>query len=175
MVEVKTLADTGMNLDGGDGEGRTALFSASLGGHVTSVENLVGKGADVNKAESTLGHTPLYAAAWGGHNPVVQVLLGNGADVNQVDAYGWTALLGSAYCGHLEVAKSLLGKGADRSVAVSTSWTDEKGLIIRVGSTALSVARLKGHKEMVALLDAGKVTGLHPSLSESCLHYYVGA
>ena len=46
------------------------------------VELLLGRGADVNKADDK-GETALFWASYNGHVKVVELLLGRGADVNQ--------------------------------------------------------------------------------------------
>jgi ankyrin repeat protein len=51
---------------------------AALKGHGDVVKDLLGAGADVNKAD-TYGQTPLIKAAKGGHGDVVEHLLGAGA------------------------------------------------------------------------------------------------
>lgn len=86
------------------------LFGAAECGDNTHVERLIGKGADVNAAESE-GLTALQVAAGGGHQAVVDTLLGNGADIS---ARGPTALLAAIDGGHQVVFETLLNNSQQR-------------------------------------------------------------
>ena len=71
----------GVEVDGMDQYGDTALCRAIRSGRVDIVKVLVGEGADVNKAGKE-GRTPLIlASSLVGKEDVVQVLLEAGADV----------------------------------------------------------------------------------------------
>ena len=65
----------------------------------------------------------------------------------EMQAAGWSPLFVAAWSGHAEVVAELLQHGADRSIA-----TAQEHLEIPAGSTALSVAQLKGHQDVVDLL-----------------------
>jgi ankyrin repeat protein len=72
----------------------------------------------------------------------VQALLDKGADSNAQDRDGWTALMFSAQKGLTGAARVLVQGGADRSKKNKES------------QTALTLARLKNRKQIVALLGA---------------------
>ena len=89
---VRLLVDTGVEVECVDGDGKTALCSASRGGRVDVVRALVGEGgADVNKAGRG-GWTPLMWASLEGKEDAVRVLLELGADVGVREDEGETAL-----------------------------------------------------------------------------------
>lgn len=55
-------------------------MKAARAGHHCTVQFLIQKGANVNKATSNNDHTPLSLACAGGHISVVELLLQHGAD-----------------------------------------------------------------------------------------------
>ena len=61
---------------------------------------------------------------------------------------GWSPLFVASWRGHADVVKELLAYSAD-----STVQTTNEHLEIPAGSTALSVAERKGHKDVVAVLN----------------------
>ena len=60
--------------------GRTPLMKAARAGHLCTVQYLISRGAEVNRATSNNDHTVLSLACAGGHLPVVELLLAHGAD-----------------------------------------------------------------------------------------------
>ena len=100
------------------------------------------------------GLTPLHdAAAWGDLEAVISLIEG-GADVNSVSSYdGLTPLMCAAAFGNLEVVQHLHEKGADLN------------RFAKRGDTALMMADLKGHDEVVSFLiavGAENFDKLHP-------------
>jgi ankyrin repeat protein len=61
VAAIRTLADSGADLNLTDPDGTTALLLAIMNGHYDAAALLVEKGADPNKADSA-GMAPLYAA-----------------------------------------------------------------------------------------------------------------
>ena len=60
--------------------GRTPLMKAARAGHMCTVQFLISRGADVNRATTNNDQTVLSLACAGGHLPVVELLLRHGAD-----------------------------------------------------------------------------------------------
>ena len=90
----------------------------------------------------------MYVAAHPGHLEVVRALVGAGADMSICMAgNGWSPLFVAAWSGHAAVVAELLQHAPDRSAA-----TTQDHFKIPAGSTALSVAELKGHQDVVELL-----------------------
>jgi ankyrin repeat protein len=122
-----------------------ALGEAAKHGHLHVVQLLVKQGANVNY-HSTAG-TPLLQAAASGHGDVVEYLLKAGANIHSTNKYGHTALCEAAQAGDVKAAEALIKHGAGVN---DTNHKDEDG------NTALLLAAVEGHEEMVKyLLNAG--------------------
>ena len=73
------LLDFGLDINSKNNQGDTSLHLASLEGHVSVVDMLIAKGAQVN-AENTLGATPLNCAIYniGDDSDVAKLLRNHG-------------------------------------------------------------------------------------------------
>jgi quinoprotein dehydrogenase-associated probable ABC transporter substrate-binding protein len=76
------------------------------------VKFLIGKGADVNAADSQ-GFKPLHIASRQRHEELVKLLLASKADVNAVDGNGMTPLLYAVMRDYVPSIKVLIENGAD--------------------------------------------------------------
>jgi ankyrin repeat protein len=178
-ARIEALAAKGEKADVRDDYGRTPLHVAAHGGHHEAMRALVRAGADPNALESdrydivtiaavandlttlkvslALGGsarnitsrydgTALIAAAHLGHAEVVRMLIRAGAPLDHVNNLGWTALIESIVLGdggprHTETLKALVEAGANAR------------LPDRQGQTPLSLARSRGYKAMVSILE----------------------
>ncbi len=138
LVAVNTLIAHGADVNAKDGNGQTALYWATTGGHTDVMQTLLAHGADVN-AKNISGQTALEVAAQLGHNDVVKTLLARGADVNAQDEFGYTALEVAAQFGHNDVVKTLLAHGADVHAKDKSGYT--------------ALKQASGHPNTVALLE----------------------
>lgn len=98
-------------------ESRTAqdespLMLAALRGHIELVQQLIVRGADVNKT----GWTPLHYAATSGHLDIMNLLLENHAYIDAESPNGTTPLMMAANYGSAAAVKLLLEAGADASL-----------------------------------------------------------
>jgi len=87
-----------------------ALFQAIGEGDQQRVEELIGRGADVNQTYRF--STPLSVAAASGHRDIVAFLLGRGADANGGGALRSGPLHGASAEGYVEIARLLVDHGA---------------------------------------------------------------
>jgi len=176
---IRRLAAEGAKVDARDGRGRTPLHVAAHLKRHDAMRALVAAGADPNALEAdrydavtiaavaddvgtlevalALGNratnvtsrydgTALIAAAHLGHDGVVRVLIRAGAPLDHVNNLGWTALIESI----------VLGNGGPRHVATLKALVDagaNPNLADRGGSTPLKLARDRGYREMVAILE----------------------
>ena len=151
----------------------STLWMAAQRGYVDVVRALVGRGADINKADND-GWTPLYIASHDGHVDVVRALMEGGADIDKANNDGCTPLYIASGEGHVDVVRALVEGGADIDKADKHGWTPlytasweghvdvaralvEGGADItkatNAGSTPLQVATEKKHTEIIHLLE----------------------
>ena len=98
------------NLEAANAQGETVLMLAALKGQLQLVNQLIEKGAEVNKQGWTALH---YAASGGGHVDVMRALLENHAYIDAESPNGTTPLMMAAQYGSPDVVKLLLEEGAD--------------------------------------------------------------
>lgn len=122
-------------------DGFTPLGLASFFGHYEAAEELIHRGASVDRpADNNFQVRPLHAAVAIGNISLVRLLLRRGADVNAVQQHDITPLHSAAYNGRVDMVELLLTYGADPN-----ALTDK-------GETALDLAEAKGHWAVVARL-----------------------
>lgn len=139
------LSQRGIDVNGPELDGATALHWAAHFNDLTLVERLIKAGANVNAA-NRFGVTPLMLAASHGRGArVVEKLLAAGANPEAATREEENALLLAARSGDTESVRMLLAKGAP--VWAPEGWR---------GQTALMWAAAENHPQTVkALLDAG--------------------
>lgn len=127
LEATRKLLMLGLDLNGRDAQGCTALLRAAGSGHSALVEWLLTEGADTSLSART-GATPLSAAVSAGHDIIVTRLIAAGAGVDQNLPGGITPLMIAAALGLESIVRSLLVRGAQANAV------DE------VGSSALHAA-----------------------------------
>ena len=179
VVKIEKLAADKAQLSARDARGRTPLHVAAFAKQRDAIRALIKAGADPSLLENdrydavtiaavandeetlrvllSLGAsaalvtsrydgTALIAAAHLGHAGVVKQLIAAGAPLDHVNNLHWTALIESIVLGdggprHVETLKALVDAGA------STKLAD------RGGNTPLRLAKSRGYKEMVQILE----------------------
>ena len=133
------------------------MIAGSNGCDPKLVKHLLRAGADLKEIEEKYGFSPLMFAVAGGNVQTVQVLVTAGADVNQQANDGITALIDASARGNSEIVRILLNHGANSSVKMNSDpWGDLAKGGLEVGDTAFSVAKRRGHSEVVAILEAAE-------------------
>jgi uncharacterized protein len=89
--------------------GESPLMLAALKGELDLADQMIKKGADVNKT----GWTPLHYAASNGHVAVIKLLLENYAYIDAESPNGTTPLMMASLYGSPEAVKLLIDEGAD--------------------------------------------------------------
>ena len=143
QTSVRKLLRTGVDVNGTQVDGTTALHWAAYNDDADTVQLLVQAGANGNVV-NRYGVPPLATACRNGNAAIVTMLLKAGADANATMKGGESVLMLAARSGNLEAVKALLARGADPK-------SHE-----RLGQTALMWAAAEGHTAIVrALIDAG--------------------
>jgi ankyrin repeat protein len=119
---------------------------AAVADDVATLKVALDIGCRASNVTSRYDGTALIAAAHLGHDEVVRTLIGAGAPLDHVNNLGWTALIESIVLGdggrrHTATLKALVDAGANVNLAD------------RDGRTPLALAKSRGYREMVAILE----------------------
>ncbi len=141
---IKSLVDSGADMETRDFKGDTALAKAAEKGDLDVIKYLCEKGAMVDSLNGR-NQTPLMGACDRGNYKAAEYLINRGANMDQAAQTGnsgeRTPLMQAAYNGHSDIVKLLLEKGA------KPDYVNIKG------ETALSLARSKFNMKAVALIE----------------------
>ncbi|MBJ7575722.1 ankyrin repeat domain-containing protein [Luteimonas sp. MC1828] len=151
---VRRLLDLGFAVDTADAQGCSALLRAAGGGHATTLELLLERGADPQCAAHT-GATPLSAAVSMRHGDIVERLLDARVGLEQRLPGEVTVLMLASALGLPDICARLLAAGANIQTA------DAQGL------TPLHCAALFGftardRPRLLALFDTLLLAGAEP-------------
>lgn len=149
------------------------LIAACENNNATEVNNLLQNGANVNTVVIS-GASALHIAAENNNLEILNALLQKGARVDALTDEGWTALHFAALKGYIDIAKVLIQAGADINIpgflyqrtalhyaadqarSQMVALLLEKGanpdLLDKQGNSALKIAELKNHQEVIKLL-----------------------
>ena len=144
---IRILANAGANLGALENDRYDAVTIAAVANDEETLRVLLSLGASAKLVTSRYDGTALIAAAHLGHVGIVQQLLAAGAPLDHVNNLHWTAAIEAVVLGdggprHQQTLRALVDAGAN------TSLGD------RQGRTPLMLARLRGYKEMVRLLES---------------------
>lgn len=103
-------------------QGTTPLFIAASLDRSEILEELIAKGADVNRKMSN-GWTPLHRAAEQDQYQSTMALLNLGADVDSKTEFGETPLTLATFKGNIEIAQALLNAGSNKEERTSDGDT----------------------------------------------------
>ena len=143
---IRILAKAGAKLELLDNDRYDAVTIAAVANDPETLAVLLSLGASARLTTSVYDGTALIAAAHLGHAEVVRLLIAVGAPLDHVNNLHWTAVIESVVLGnggsaHQQTLSALLSAGAN------TQLPD------RNGATPLQLARARGFREMVALLE----------------------
>ena len=143
---VKALVKAGADINLLENDRYDGVTIASVADDEETLRVLLSLGASAKQVTSRYDGTALIAAAHLGHDGVVRQLIAAGAPLDHVNNLHWTAVieaivLGDGGARHQATLKALIDAGA------SLKLTD------RQGQTPLQLARSRGYKEMVKMLE----------------------
>jgi len=150
---VLSLLNQGVDIDGAQGDGSTALHWAAFNDDFETAKALLAAGANVKVTTREGGITPLFMACTNGNAAIIEALLKAGADVNSVKPNGTTALMLAASSGSAPAVKLLLDRGAKVDAKESVH-----------GQTALMFAAALNRDAVVGVLLAH---GADPNIATS--------
>ena len=133
----RALIADGVDVDGRDGDGTTALHWAALHDDVETGRALLAAGARV-EAANRFDSTPLALAAENGSAAFIELLLDAGADPDAATPEGETALLTVARTGRADAVRLLLDRGADPNRA--EGWRGQTALMWAAAEDNLAAA-----------------------------------
>ena len=140
VFTMDSLASGGLDINGKDSNGLTALMRAADAGTMRSVKFLIEHNADLAIVDRDK-KTALFHAAENDQTDVLSRLLQEGADPNVRADYDRTPLMETAEKGHALAADVLIDGGAN------VDNTEQIN-----GLTALMLAALNGHADVVSVL-----------------------
>ena len=179
IAEIEKLVKSGAPVDARDGRARTPLHVAVFMRKPEAARVLMQLGADANALEAQK-YDIVTIAAVADDVPMLKVALEGGCKAGNITSpYYGTALIAAAHLGHDEVVRTLitakapldhvnnlgwtaviesivLGDGGKRHVATLKALVDAGAninLADRSGETPLTLAKRRGFKEMVAILE----------------------
>src|SRR5207253_683976 len=121
----------------------TALVAATEGGHASTIELLIGRGADVELRDSS-DDTALRTALNWTHPDIARLLVSKGADANAVNKFDETAL----------------------EHAIDESKNDDVALLLELGADPAFTR--KGRSPMRAAIKNGDVETVQALLDRGC-------
>ncbi len=143
---MKALVAAGANPNALENDRYDAVTIAAVADDTATLEVALALGNSAKNVTSRYDGTALIAAAHLGHDGVVRMLIAAGAPLDHVNNLGWTALIESI----------VLGQGGPRHVATLKALVDagaNVNLADRSGTTPLGLARARGFRAMVAILE----------------------
>ncbi len=144
---IRALAKAGANLSALESDRYDAVTIASVADDEETLRTLLALGASAKLTTSRYDGTALIAAAHLGHDGVVRQLIAAGAPLDHVNNLHWTAVIEAI----------VLGDGGKRHQATLKALIDAKAnlqLADRQGNTPLALAKSRGYREMVTMLEA---------------------
>ena len=154
LVEVRSLIESGADVNASQGDGMTALHWAAENGDVDMVRALLFAGAFPDATTRNAAYTPLHLGARAGRSGTVEALLMGGADPTSRTVTGVTPLHFAASAAAAESVELLLTHGAVIDALETAS-----------GQTPLIFAAAANRADAIeALVDAGAQLGVQTTV-----------
>ena len=138
---IPALLRAGVDIEGRDTRGYSALVLASYNGQAATARLLLAEGALPDGPSDAAGNSALMGVAFKGYSAIARLLIEGGAQVDRRNGAGQTALMMAALFNQIEVVDLLLEAGADPH-ATDAAGNSPAGLARQQGNEALA-ARLE--------------------------------
>ncbi len=179
LQAIGKLATAGADVNARDRHGRTPLHVATFARQRAAIQALVKAGGDLHRLENDR-YDCVTIAAVADDEETLRLLLSLGASARLVTSrYDGTALIAAAHLGHAGIVKQLVDAGAPLDHVNNLHWTAVIEAIVlgdggprhqeslrtliragaslrladRQGNTPLALARARGYREMVQILE----------------------
>jgi hypothetical protein len=180
VAAIRKLSAAGAGLNVRDAYGRTPLHVATFARRQDAIRALVEAGADLHLLENDR-YDCVTIAAVADDNETLRLLLSLGASARLITSrYDGTALIAAAHLGHEGIVRQLIAANAPLDHVNNLHWTAAIEAIVlgdggrrhqetlralieaganlqltdRQGNTPLGLARARGYREMVAMLES---------------------
>jgi ankyrin repeat protein len=181
-AQLTRLLAGGAAVDGRDGHGRTSLHIATFARQREVIRALAKAGASLDLLENDR-YDAVTIAAVADDEQTLHLLLSLGASAKQITSrYDGSALIAAAHLGHDGVVRQLIAAGAPLDLVNNLHWTAAIEAVVlgdggprhqaslaaliaaganlqltdRNGNTPLQLARLRGYREMSAMLETAE-------------------
>ena len=144
---IRALAKAGVDLGALENDRYDAVTIAAVADDEETLKVLLSLGASAKLVTSRYDGTALIAAAHLGHDGVVRQLIAAGAPLDHVNNLHWTAAIEAV----------VLGDGGPRHQATLRALVDAGANLAlgdRAGKTPLELARERGYRAMVTMLES---------------------
>ena len=146
QAAARALLKLGANANALDIDRYDVVTIAAVANDLEMLKTVLDGGASARNITSRYDGTALIAAAHLGHAEIVRMLIAAHAPLDHVNNLRWTALIESIVLGdggnnHTETLRALVDAGANVNIPDGS------------GATPLQLARSRGHRDMVAILE----------------------
>ncbi len=119
LQSLKEFLEQGIDIDGRDDKGATALIEASYSGHLNVVHFLITQGASINVTTNN-GWSALLAAQ---NRDIFRLLIKHNADTSAIAKNGFDVLMAAAHVGDLSALADFVKRGKDAKRKDSLGWS----------------------------------------------------
>ena len=123
--------------------GSTTLHFSIIGGNTQTVQYLLGRGCNPNKANNNW-ETPLHWACKAGNLQIVQLLLSHGAKCDVVDVDDNTPLHWAVEYDHVDIAKELIQGGVSTTCVNDAKYTPMEIAILNRSTKCIELLQSPG-------------------------------